>query len=53
MQIRTRWPTAIADVMALVAIVWTVPLAILVVGAPLALLLAAGVWVARLLRGAL
>ena len=48
-----RWRGALGDVLALVAVVWTVPVAIVLIGAPVALTIAALLWVARLVRGAL
>ena len=47
-----RWRTALADTAALLAVVWVIPVGILLVGAPVALALALLLWVGRLLRGA-
>jgi hypothetical protein len=47
-----RWRIALADGANLLAVVWVVPVAILAVGAPIALLGALAVWVARLVRHA-
>ena len=48
-----RWRGALAEVLALLAVVLTVPVAIILIGAPVALTIAAVLWVARLVRGAL
>jgi hypothetical protein len=40
------------DAVSLLALVWTIPLAILLVGAPLALAVALMLWLARLARSA-
>jgi hypothetical protein len=47
------WSAALAEGLALLAVVWTVPVAIVLVVAPLALTIAAVLWVARLVRGVL
>jgi hypothetical protein len=45
--------TWLRDAVALLAVVWTIPLAILLVGAPVALAVALLLWLARLARSAL
>jgi len=47
-----RWRTGLADAAALLAVVWVVPAGILLVGAPVALVIALLLWVGRLVRGA-
>jgi hypothetical protein len=47
-----RWKTALGDAANLLAVVWMIPLAILLVGAPLVLTLAVLLWVGRLVRAA-
>jgi hypothetical protein len=44
--------TWVRDTVELLAVVWTVPLAILLVGAPIALAIALLLWLARLARSA-
>jgi hypothetical protein len=48
-----RWRAALANLLALLAVVWAVPVAIVLIGAPLALAIAAVLWIARVARGAL
>jgi hypothetical protein len=47
-----RWRTALSDAVDLIALVWVIPVAILAVGAPIALVGALAVWVGRLIRHA-
>ena len=47
-----RWRTAFSDVIDLIGVVWVIPVAILAVGAPVALVGALAVWVGRLIRHA-
>lgn len=42
------WRTALADGLSLLALAWTIPFAILLVGAPVALTIAFALWVGRL-----
>jgi hypothetical protein len=48
MQPRRWWRTVVMDSVQLLALVWSVPLAMLLVGAPIALALALLVWLGRL-----
>lgn len=47
-----RWSTALADSVALLAVVWSIPLAVLVVGAPIALAITLALWLGRFALGA-
>lgn len=47
-----RWRIAVADGVRLLAFVWVIPVAILAVGAPIALVGALAVWIGRLVRHA-
>jgi hypothetical protein len=47
-----RWRIAVSDAVGLLAVVWVVPVAILAVGAPIALAGALAVWIGRLVRHA-
>ena len=46
-----RWRTALADLAALLAVVWVIPVGILLVGAPVALAIALLLWLGRMVRG--
>jgi hypothetical protein len=48
MQPRRWWRTVLMDSVQLLALVWSVPLAMLLVGAPIALAIALLVWLGRL-----
>jgi hypothetical protein len=47
-----RWRIAISDAAGLLAVIWVIPVAILAVGAPIALAGALAVWIGRLVRHA-
>jgi len=47
-----RWRAGLADAAALLAVVWVIPVGILLAGAPVALAIALLLWIARLARGA-
>jgi hypothetical protein len=47
-----RWRARLADGAALLAVVWVIPLGILLVGAPVALAIALLLWIGRLARSA-
>lgn len=47
-----RWSTALADSVALLAVVWSIPLAVLIVGAPIALAITLALWLGRSALGA-
>lgn len=47
-----RWRTALADAVALIAVVWSIPLAVLLVGAPIALAITLALWLGRSALGA-
>jgi len=47
-----RWRAALADTAALLAVVWVIPVGILLVGAPVALAIALLLWIGRQVRGA-
>lgn len=47
-----RWRTTIADGIALIAVVWSFPFVILAIGAPLAFVIVAMLWLARWTLGA-
>jgi hypothetical protein len=47
-----RWRTALSDAFRLLGVVWVIPVAILAVGAPIALAGALAVWIGRLIRHA-
>jgi hypothetical protein len=47
MQPRRWWRTVLMDSVQLLALVWSVPLAMLLVGAPIALAIALLVWLGR------
>ena len=53
METGRRLRTAAGDIVALLAVAWTVPVAIVLVGAPAALAIAAVLWIGRLVRGTL
>lgn len=42
-----RWSTALTDSVALLAVVWSIPLAVLVVGTPIALAITLVLWFGR------
>ena len=42
-----RWSTALTDSVALLAVVWSIPLAVLLVGAPIALAITLVLWLGR------
>jgi hypothetical protein len=44
---RRRWVTAVQDSLGLVAVVWSIPAAILIVAIPIALVAALIIWVGR------
>lgn len=46
--LRWRWSSALMDSVELLALVWSIPLAMLLVGAPIALAIALLVWLGRL-----
>ena len=48
----SRWRNAVADALRLLAVIWVIPVAILAVGAPVALAGALAVWIGRLVRHA-
>ena len=48
-----RWTTGLRDAIQLLGVVMSVPIAILVVGAPIALAIAALLWIARMVRASL
>jgi len=48
----TRWTTGLMDALQLLGLVLSVPIAILLVGAPVALAIACLLWLARLAWGA-
>ncbi len=43
-----RWRTALTDCVALLALAWSIPFAVLLVGAPVALTIALVLWLGRL-----
>lgn len=47
----SRWGTALLDVGGLLALVWAVPLAVLIVGGPIALAIVLVLWLVRLVSG--
>jgi hypothetical protein len=47
-----RWRTAVIDGVSLLALAWSIPFAILLVGTPFALTIALVLWLGRLVRGA-
>jgi hypothetical protein len=48
-----RWRTVMTDALSLVAVAWSVPLVVLVVGTPIALAIVLLLWVGRQVLGAL
>lgn len=47
----SRWGTALLDAGGLLALVWSVPLAVLIVGGPVVLAIALVLWLVRLVSG--
>jgi hypothetical protein len=47
----SRWGTALLDAGGLLALVWAVPLAVLIVGGPIVLAIALVLWLVRLVSG--
>ena len=47
-----RWRTTVIDGLSLLAFAWSIPFAILLIGAPLALTISLVLWLGRLARGA-
>ena len=47
----SRWGTALLDASGLLALVWAVPLAVLIVGGPIVLAVALVLWLVRLVSG--
>jgi hypothetical protein len=45
------WGTALLDAGSLLGLVWAVPLAVLIVGGPIALAIALVLWIGRLMSG--
>jgi hypothetical protein len=51
-EMATRWTTGLMDALQLLGLVLSVPIAILLVGAPIAMAIALLLWLARLAGGA-
>ena len=52
MKTRGRWASAIQDAVDGLAVVWSIPVAMLLVGAPIALAIGAVLWLGRWARAA-